>query len=60
MILALLATRKSKIDALIDIFLSLISRLNVLFVHPNGYDYPMFYMRTDDGDMFWKSQVLGG
>ncbi len=45
--MALLATRKSKISALIDKFLSLVSRLNVLFVHPNWHDYPVFCRRTN-------------
>ncbi len=43
----------------IYIFLSLVLSLNVLFVHPNGHNYPMFCRRTNGGDIFWKSQVLG-
>ena len=38
MFLALLATRKSKINALIDKFLSLALCFKYIFVHPNGYD----------------------
>ncbi len=52
--------QKIRNRALIDKFLSFVLIINFLLLHPNEYDYPVFFMRTDDGDMFWKSQVLIG
>ncbi len=59
MYMALLVFDNQEYCTLIDKFLSLVSRLNVLFIRPNGFDYPVFCRRTNAGDMFWKSQVLG-
>jgi len=34
-------------------------KLKMFFFYPNGSEYPLFLMRANAGDIFWKSQVLG-
>jgi hypothetical protein len=43
----------------LDKFLSFVSRLNVLFVHPNWHDYPVFCRRTNAEISFGYVRLSG-
>ncbi len=57
--MALLAFDNQGYCTFIDKFLSLVSRLNVLFVHPNWHDYPVFCRRINAEISFGYVRLSG-